>query len=110
MRPSCSIFFQPFRLIDLLVRAMVTPDTGDAAQLNEAAHVVGEVLHPDVGLGARDADRAHQRAAYVDPLWLGPDGPKRPVIRQLFGERGARAASWRALRPNPQVAYCCAAL
>ena len=33
----------------------------------------------------------------------GPDGPKRPVSRQLFGKRGRlAAASWHALRPNPK--------
>lgn len=36
-----------------------------ATQLAEAAHVVGEVLHPDLGLRPHHADRAHQRAAHV---------------------------------------------
>jgi len=38
---------------------------GQAAELDETAHVVGKVLHPDLGLGADHADRAHQSAAHV---------------------------------------------
>jgi hypothetical protein len=37
----------------------------NAAQLAEAAHVVGEVLHPNLGLGPHQTDGAHQGAAHV---------------------------------------------
>ena len=71
----------------------------DAAQLDEAAHVVGEVLHPDLRLGARDADRAHQRAAHVvglraedmfDPDPRGGFGPV--AFLRLLGQRLAALA------------------
>ena len=34
-------------------------------QLGEAAHVVSEVLHPDLGIRTHDADGAHQRPTHV---------------------------------------------
>ena len=43
----------------------------DAAQLAEAAHVVGEVLHPDLGLRPHQPDGAHQGAA--DVVGLGAE-------------------------------------
>jgi len=36
-----------------------------AAQMDETAHVVGQVLHPDLDLGPLHADHSHQRAAHV---------------------------------------------
>lgn len=39
-----------------------------AAQFHKAAHVVGEVLHPDLGSGADHADHAYQGAALVVDL------------------------------------------
>ena len=49
----------------------------DAAQLGETAHVVGEILHPDFGLGPNQTDRAHEGAAHVVGLraknMLDPD-------------------------------------
>ena len=49
----------------------------DAAQLAEAAHVVGKVLQPDLGFGPHQTDGAHQGAAHVVCLraedMLNPD-------------------------------------
>jgi hypothetical protein len=37
----------------------------EATQLAEAAHIVGEILHPDLGLGPHQPNRAYQGAAHV---------------------------------------------
>ena len=69
----------------------------DATQLAEAAHVVGEVFHPDLGLGPHQADRAHQGAAHVvglraeDVLYPDPHGGFGPVA--ALGLVGQRLAS-----------------
>jgi len=71
----------------------------EATQLAEAAHVAGEVLHPDRGLGPHQADRAHQGAAQVVGLRaknvLDPDphGGFGPVTALgLFSQRLAALA------------------
>src|SRR5688500_6653082 len=71
----------------------------DALQLNEAAHVVGEVLQADPGLGADQADAAHQRATHVVRLGAehvldaGPHLGTGPVALLLaFAERPAATA------------------
>ena len=67
--------------------------------MHKTAHVVGEVLHPDLGPSADHADRAHQGAAHVVGLCaedvLDPDPHRRfcPVAPLgLFGQRLAALA------------------
>jgi len=64
-----------------------------AAQLAEEAHVVSQVLHPDLGFGPRQADRAHQRSAHIvclcaeDVLDADPHAGFGPVAaRGLFSQ------------------------
>ena len=71
----------------------------DATQLAEAAHVVGKVLHPDLGLGPHQADGSHQGAAHViglgakDMLDPDPHGGFGPVAALgLVGQRLAPLA------------------
>lgn len=47
----------------------------DAAQLAKSAHVVGEVLHADLGLGSCQADGSHQGG--------GPQRGKREPVRHI---------------------------
>jgi hypothetical protein len=73
----------------------------DAAQLAEPAHVVSEVLHPNLGLCSNKTDGAHQGAAHVVGLrakdMLDPDPHRgfRPV--SAFGLVGQRLALCPAL-------------
>ncbi len=60
----------------------------------ETAHVVGDVLHPDLRFGACQADCAHQRASHVvglcaeDMFYTDPNGGFRPVASLgLFGQQ-----------------------
>ena len=39
-----------------------------AFEHDQAAHVIGEVLHPDLHAGARDANGAHELAAHAGLL------------------------------------------
>ena len=75
----------------------------DAAQLAEAAHIVGDVLHPDLGPGPHQADGAHQGAAHVVGLrtedMLDANPPISPACGfgpvgspGLFGQRLAALA------------------
>jgi|GEM_PF-6870486 len=71
----------------------------EATQLAQAAHIVGEVLHPDRGLGPHQADRAHQGAAHVVGLhakdMLDPDphgGFGAATALGLFSQRLAALA------------------
>ena len=64
----------------------------DATQLAEPAHIVGEVPHPDLGLGSNQANGAHQGAAHIvglraeDVFDPNPHGGLGPVAALgLFG-------------------------
>lgn len=56
--------------------------------MHKATHVVGEVLHPDLGLGANHADRAHQGAAHV--VGLRAEDVLDPDPHRRFGPVAAR--------------------
>ena len=68
-----------------------------AAQLTQTAHVVGEVLHADLGLNPHQTDGSHNGAAHViglrakDMLDPDPCGGFGPVA--LLGLLGQRLAS-----------------
>jgi len=57
--------------------------------MQKAAPVVGEVLHPDSGLGADHADCTHQRAAHF--VGLCADDVLDPDLHRGFGPVAALA-------------------
>jgi len=71
----------------------------EATQLAEPAHVVGYVLHPDLGLGSNQANSAHQGAVHIvglraeDVFDSNPHGGLGPVAALgLFAQRFAALA------------------
>ena len=96
------LIIQPGVLFGLPVCRVFTPGRdlcGATPQHNEAAHVAGDVLHPDPGFGACDADRAYHRPAHVvgprakDVFHPGPYFGFGPVAAlRLRGQRLAAPA------------------
>ena len=66
-------------------------------QVAISSHIVSQVLHPDLGLGPRQADAAHERAAHVVRLraenMLDPDPHLGFCVVPLLGPFAQRLAA-----------------